>query len=417
MNQMFALDKIASRGVEFADSHDLDAFGRLRTSNPGYVFDGQMTYSLLSPLYEQLTNGAGAAIAHDTTNRAAQMTFAATGAGGYAYMQSFEYFRYQPGRSQEIFITFNFRGSAANTTKFAGYSDGSNGIELQLTETGAQLVIYSDTTNGDQGVAQTNWNVDPFDGNGPSGKTLQWDKTQILVIDLQALYVGRVRIGFDIDGVVYVAHQFTHANIIAYPYMQDANRPIRCGMACTGSSTTTMLFICCSVISEGGQEDIGGFNFGQGLSAALSLTSGARTHVLSLQPRTTFAATGIVNRSKFLLEAIDVVVSGLNPVRIELAIGQALTNPAWTDVNATYSLTQYDVTGTLNGSPAIYANISYLAASGSNRSSVSKTLSNRYPITLNAAGAARTMGRVSLIATALGGNSAIWAALNWREIR
>ena len=143
-------------------------------------------------------------------------------------------------------------GTVANTLKFAGLSDGNNGIEFQLNGTTKQFVIYSDTTLGDQTVAQSSWNLDPLDGTGASGITLDPTKTLILVIDFQALYVGRVRIGFDINGQIIYCHEFLHSNLVDYPYIQTANLPVRVGMTCTGTVSTTIRFICSAVVSEGG---------------------------------------------------------------------------------------------------------------------------------------------------------------------
>ena len=162
------------------DSPAVDAFSRLRVPAPAYVFDQQLTYDLAPLIYEQLVSGSGASIAHNTANRSALFTFSATGAGGTAYMQTFECFRYQPGRSQQAIITFNFIETAANTLKFAGYSDGVNGIELQQDGSTVQLKLYSGTTQGSQTVAQAAWNIDPMDGTGPSGITLDLTKDQIL---------------------------------------------------------------------------------------------------------------------------------------------------------------------------------------------------------------------------------------------
>lgn len=79
-------------------------------------------------------------------------------------MQTYTYFRYQPGKSQQIFVTFNFVEAKANALKFAGYSDGVNGIEFQNDGTNNKVVIYSSTTNGNQSVTQANWNIDKLDG-------------------------------------------------------------------------------------------------------------------------------------------------------------------------------------------------------------------------------------------------------------
>jgi len=51
------------------------------------------------------------------------------------------------------------------------------------------------------------------------------------------------------------------------------------------------------------------------------------------------------------------------------------------------------------------------------KQTISKIISARYPITLNAAGAVRALGTLSVNALGVGGTSACRVILNWREIR
>lgn len=400
--------------ISLRDTANIDAFSRLRVSQPNAVFDAQFTYNLASLVYEPITNGSGATVTHDATNRMALMTFSSTATGGKAYMQSFEHIRYQPGRSQQIFITFVMGSGVSNVLKFAGYSDGTNGVEFQLSGTTKQFVLYSGTSNGNQTVAQSSWNLDKLDGTGVSGLTLDTSKVQILIIDLQALYAGRVRVGFDIGGTVYYAHQFLAANSITSPYIQSANLPVRCGMTCTGTVSATMNFICCSVMSEGGLEDLPGRGFG--IEGTVTASSGARTHILSVRPKTTF--NSITNRIQFILEAVHLLVTGNNPVLWELCIGQAISGTTtYNDVNTTYSGFEYNTAGTISGSPALVIASGYCAATASTKGDVRADVVTRYPITLDAAGAVRALGTLSLIVTGIGGTSATRAVMNWKEVR
>jgi hypothetical protein len=87
---------------------------------------------------------------------------------------------------------------------------------------------------------------------------------RILVIDLQFLGVGRVRVGFDIDGDVVFVHEFDNAGHTPHPYIATASLPVRVGMLCTSDApvSASMRFVCSSVISEGGQQDVLGYQFG-----------------------------------------------------------------------------------------------------------------------------------------------------------
>jgi hypothetical protein len=416
MAQGYSAYNIFSSDVSIRDSANLDSFSRLRVSNPLVLHNSQLTYDLAPIIYEQITNGTGATISHDTTNRCALMTFSSTPTGGKSYMQSYEYLPYQPGRSQLIFVTFNMIAAVANVLKFAGYSDGVNGIEFQLDGTTKQFKVYSGSSAGSETVTQSSWNLDKLDGTGASGITLDITKTQILIIDIQALYVGRVRVGFDIDGVIIYAHEFLHSNIIVSPYIQTANLPVRCGMTCTGTVSTTMNFICAAVISEGGSEDINvyGYTFQQD-SGLVSVGTGG-THMLSLRPRTTF--NGITNRTRVAFIDVEIFNGGNQSVQWQLCIGQALTGTTtYNNVNTTYSSSEYNVAGTLSGSPTIVIDGGYVAATGGNKTMVNTAIISRYPITLDSAGAARALGTLTLKATSFTSSQNCYASIKFREIR
>ena len=390
------------------------AFGRLRVASPSYVFDTNFQYDLQPLVFEQIASGSGATVTHDATNRHALMTFSSTPTGGSAIMQTYEHFRYQAGRSQLIFATFNFLGGTENVLKFVGYSDGNNGICLQMNGTTPRIALLSDTDKGDEFVNQAQWNVDRLDGTGPSKINLDFTKTQILVIDLQWLGVGRVRVGFDVDGVVVVAHQFTHANYQTVAYMQTANLPIRAGMTCSNTASSTMRFICASVTSEGGTSELAGYTHVQTVSA--NAAQDARTHILSVRPRTTF--NSITNRVKFVLENLDVVVTGNAPVYWELVLGQAITGTTtFNNVNNTYSAFEYNSAGTISGSPVVILGAGYVPSSSGTKGALNKAVSTRYPITLDAAGLVRANGTISLLATGIGNASNMRASVTWTEIR
>ncbi len=416
MAQGYSGYSIIDPDVAIRDSANLDAFSRLRVSNPLILHNSQLTYDLAPIIYEQITNGSGATITYDSTNRYGLMTFSSTPTGGKAFMQSYEYLPYQPGRSQLAFITFNMVAAVANTLKFAGYSDGVNGIEFQLDGTTKQFVLYSATSTGNLTVAQSSWNLDKLDGTGASGITLDITKVQILVIDIQALYAGRVRIGFDIGGQIIYAHQFLHANNIAPPYIQSANLPVRCGMTCTGTVSTTMYFLCAAVISEGGSEDINvyGYTFQQD-TGAISVGTGG-THMLSLRPRTTF--NSITNRTRVAYIDVEIYNGGNQPIQWQLCVGQAISGTTtYNNVNTTYSSSEYNVLGTLSGSPAIVIDGGFVASAGGAKGVTNTAIISRYPITLDAAGLHRAMGTLTLKATSLSGTQTVYASIKFREIR
>jgi hypothetical protein len=224
-----------------------------------------------------------------------------------------------------------------------------------------------------------------------------------------------VRVGFDIDGVIVPAHSFLHANGVTLPYIQYASLPVRVGMMATANgATATMRFICAAVLSEGGQEENGGIPFS--VEGTVTAASGTDTHILSVRPLTTF--NSIQNRAKVILDSVDLLVTGNQPVLWKLVAGQALTAPSFAAVNATYSAVEAHAgAGTLSGSPAVVIQQGYVAASATTKSASNPRVAGRIPITLDAAGAVRALGTITVLVQGIGGTSACRAVLNWRELR
>lgn len=121
--------------------------------------------------------------------------------------------------------SFCFNSTPNGIRKRVGYFDDDSGIYLEVYNGSVKVVIRSKVSGSvvNTEVAQANWNLDKLDGSGPSRATLDITKAQILMIDLQWLGVGRVRIGFVVNGVTYYVHQFLHANKISTVYMSNAN--------------------------------------------------------------------------------------------------------------------------------------------------------------------------------------------------
>ena len=401
--------------IKIGNSSSLDAFSRLRISNPTHVYDANFVYSLDTLTQEAIVAESGATVAHDATNSCALMTFSSTPTGGKAYLQSFEHFRYQSGRSQLIYMTFNFVETKANTLKFIGYGDRSNGIFLEQSGSVAQVKIYSTTDTASETVIQSAWNLDKLDGTGSSGVTLNLAKAQVLIIDMQWHGTGRVRIGFVIDGTIIYVHEFNHANVVTVPYMKSGTLPVSAGMTCTGTVSTTMRYIACTVISEGGELDVGALNFSQE-TPSLTAGSDARTHAISIRPKTTF--NGVANRITMVPTGLDVLVTGNNPVKWELCIGDVITGTTtFADVNTTHSGMEYNTAGTTSGTPSLVIDTGFIAASTVGNTSEESPLFSRIPITLNAAGAVRANGTLTLLVTGLGASSACRVKISWKEIR
>lgn len=407
-------------GITIGDGN-LDAFSRLRVSDPVTLFSTQLQYDLDPLQMESGTTGTGSpTVTHSANDRMAALY---AGAGtGTAFIQSYQYSPYQPGKSQLIFMTGVLGAAVAGAVVDVGYFDATNGIIYRQNGTSGLQIVCRTSTSGslaESALTQGAWNLDNLDGTGASGLTLDVTKCFILVIDLQFLGMGRVRCGFDIDGGIVWAHEFRNANSLTVPYMQAATLPVQALLTSTsGASSDTMRFKCASVISEGGFQTDFGYTFSTG-EQTVSAGSATQTHILSLRPKTTFSSPAKTNRSMMILQGVDIAVTGNFPVRWELCIGSTFSAaPAtWGDVDATYSAYEYSTAvGTLSAAGTI-VNSGYVVSGAGSKASLDAQVSARYPITLDRAGNVRALGTWSLIVTGIGGASATRATLTFKEIR
>ena len=403
--------------VKIKDGANLDAFSRLRVSNATALFASQCQYDADPLLFETGATGTGVAPAHDANTR--MVALSATAGNGESFIQSYESIPYQAGRSQLVFCTFNLGAGVAGAVVDVGLFNAGNGFFLrQNGASGLQLVRRTSTSGSvvDNVINQADWNIDPMDGTGPSGLTLDPATVQILCFDAQYLAMGRARVYFDIGGLLIEVHHFEHANVISVPYMQTLTLPIQMLLTATATGATkTAHFKCSSVSSEGGFEEDLGYSFATP-EGTVTAASGAPTHILGLRPATTF--NSIANRVSIRATSIEVLVTGADPVRWELTVGAAFSaEPTWAAVNATYSSAEYtSVVGTVSSVGLVIAS-GYLAASNQTKSSVNFRVAARYPVSLDRAGAVRANGTLHLFVTGIGGTSASRATLNYTEVR
>lgn len=424
MSQGYTGYTIFSPEISIKDSANLDAFSRLRISNPLGIFNNQFTYDLTPLVFENILGTSGT-ITYDSSNRLAEISTNSF-FGDIVYMQSYEYIPYQPGKSQLVFITFNLFPPGSATTgssrKFVGLSDlSNNGFQFRSDGTpgNTEFLILSTTSSGSQFVAQSGWNIDKLDGTGPSGKILDLSKPQILVIDFQALYVGRVRFGFDIDGSIIYTHEFLNSNTsLQFPYIATANLPIIAGIEDLNNASDTMHFICCSVVSEGGLEDAQRFGYNFSLDGSITTLPSTLTYLTSIRPTQFFPSGGIENRVKITLESVDFLNTGNKAARYILGIGANLNTPTYNPYNLNKSAVEHDVAGTSTATPSIIFDSGYVSSGGGSKSvSVSSNVHNKYPITLDASGQPRNLGTIFLYAQGIGGTTDLYYTLKWREVR
>jgi len=226
---------------------------------------------------------------------------------GTRIRQTFQRFNYQPGKSMLIMLT-GILGDGIGLTRRCGYYDDNNGLFFSL-ESGTVKVVRRTSVTGspvDNKVSQSDWNIDKMDGSGDSGIILDFDKAQLFLIDFEWLGLGRVRMGFVVNGRIYYCHQFLNGNSLSAVYMSTPNLPLRYEISNDGTGGAgTLQHVCSTVISEGGSQNLGIVRHDD------SGTTG------SLTIGTTYAVFGIKLKgsrlsASVIVEAVSLIVSTAN---------------------------------------------------------------------------------------------------------
>lgn len=322
-----------------------DAFGRTRISSPFTLFDSSHRYQ---------DNGLWAT----ATGVSSDATFSAneglvnlnvpTTSGAYVKRETQQVFSYQPGKSLLVMSTFVMEPAKDNLRQRIGYYNDANGLFIQLNGSTLSFVERSSVTGAatETSVNQASWNIDPMDGTGSSGITLDITKAQILWMDIEWLGLGTVRMGFVIDGEFIHCHSFHHANLITSTYITTASLPLRYEIENlnTTASISTLKQICSTVLSEGGYELRGDQrSVGTAIASPRNLAlTGIDYPVVSIRLKTS------PNRLDAIVipTAANILGVGNNAYfEWRLQQGGTITGGTWTSV-ATDSAVEYNITGT-----------------------------------------------------------------------
>lgn len=307
--------------------YQIDAFGRLRVSQPYTLLDSKNIYAKNTYLFDEVLSGTAVAqfSAFDSC-----VDLKTSASGDYAIRQTRIRYNYSPGKSMLFMFTGVFapetniikRVGAFQSLSAAPY-EPSDGIFMEVTSSGpAFKVVKSQGTHHTHYAPQSAWNIDKFDGSGPSGVTLDFSKAVLFVIDYQWLAVGQIRFGFEVNGTLYYAHRNGHMGELTAPYMTYSNQPVRYEIRQTGAGSGLLRQICSTAIVEGGQENVGKeYNVENGL---ITVQSGVYTPILGLKlnPET----PNILN----IIKQVDVVNTGNNPAHYALFLNPQISNGSLT---------------------------------------------------------------------------------------
>lgn len=386
-----------------------DAFQRQRVSNTNQRFDAEFLYSKQPLQFDEILGGVGTST-WSANSRDITLAINGTALADAAGMYQHFYNPYTPGNSQFVAITGVLNGTNLS---------GTAALFLRSNVTGSVVETVYDQSTWLAATSGVNWNY-----------------SQIFLMDFQSLKVGRIRFALDRAGIAVPVKVIENDNARASGYWQLANAPTFWRIYNTATATVTEFgygdasnaigfrftsalnatqtarAICTTVKSEGGGDlmDMPGFPFAASNGATTRTVAATMLPVLSIQIKTTFGT--VPNRG--LVVPISTSVLTDNPIYWEWRLNPTLTGASFTSVDAN-SITNFDVAATVVTGGRIIAS-GYSSAGGNKLASTDHGLTDKVPLSVNYAG---TVGDIlSFCAVRVGSSSAsMGVALDWKEIR
>ena len=439
----------------FSTEFALDAFGKLRVSNPLTLLDirfpGQSngTQNFLSNKLLVCSNSNGS---YSATPSNSQLVISGTGIGWYI-SQSRKFCVYQPGKSL-LFMASGIICPSDNTftTYISGYTGrigyysnnifinpGAyttpyNGVYYQYDSIGISICLANNGTITT--YPQTNWNLDTMNGLGPSGLNLDFKKTQLFVIDMEWLGVGRIRFGFYAYGKIQYCHQITNINVLKNPYTGNINLPVRYELLNTSGSATPayILQICSTVISEGGYNPVGRpYSISSGINPTTIASQNIEVPIMilrgSMNPTTSSNNNYHVNIIPNLISMINSSNSNLTLLTIRLYQAENTSNVGtigtWYEINSdplstvpNFSVAQYAVSvdSGFSTTNSIVLNSQYFYGNVSSSTNDLQGIFNDQILHLTSNIEGQSDYLVITATNLSTNNSKIYVSVNWNEI-
>jgi len=398
----------SSSTISFAPTN-LDAFGRLRISDPFTLFDSFHRFQDNGKITEYTAGTASST--HDANAGCIVMTVGSA-SGDRIYRESAKTFAYQPGKSLLILQTFCMAPAQANLRQRQGYFDTANGIFIEQAGASLYLVRRTSTSGTVQEtrVAQNSWNQDTLTGTGASGYTLDITRTQIFWMDIEWLGVGTVRTGFVINGKFVHVHSFHHANILTLPYMTTACLPVRVELENTGATTgASYRVICTSVISEGGYELRGrSFNVSHPIASPYRLTNSNTLYpILSIRLKADRAGAIVLPRTHSL------GVTNAANFRYHIITGATTSGGTWVSAG-TNSSVEYKLNPTSYTEGTILTTAYIISSNQASSSPSAEEFPFKYQLERNTF--TNTMHEFTIVIEGSGNNLDVFGHINWEEV-
>lgn len=373
---------------QFALSPDqLTLFNTQRVENPVNILDIKHISTLNPNIVESLTASGGTV----TLNKQmASADMAVTTTIGSRSVRQSKYTSYQSGASLRISFTgaMNLTDQAGVRTRIGLFDDVAdkdtvayntgqnqgNGVFFQYDGADWSVVKRSGATGSqvDSVLVQSNW-LDPLDGTGASGLTLDPTKVNIFIIEIGWLGAKGYRASVLIGGKQIIVANGEFEGKLPYVFMQTASLPVRYEIEqIAGTGAATMRMVCSDIQSYGPYDPVGYFTSIAPEPAGEAIGAAASEPILSIRLDSNFVRRTIKLRSS---EVIRLTGGNGGDFIVRVWVGGSLTGASWVDVGGDSGV-EYDITATTINTTAarcIYTGL----ISGSSRQSTIELLGDK----------------------------------------
>lgn len=205
---------------------------------------------------------------------------------------------------------------------------------FSLTSTGTLAATYTELQSGaapnDTWIYQDDFNIDPLNGRGPSGMTIDTTKLNVFQIDFRWLGAGRIRFMIEDGGTgqLFPFHEILYANKNTAPHL--SNPSLRIGYAVVnaapGLGTGTDVRVKGASMMGGVEGKIIRNNTARSVSASSGASKAADqdNHVLTIKNNriNENGKPSVLNQREIIIQTISAAVVGTgtssDPVQLKL---------------------------------------------------------------------------------------------------
>lgn len=242
-------------------------------------------------------------------------------------------------RAQAVANVVYFTRKTAGTAGASTFSAGTTGM------TATFAILTTGTAPTEQFIAQSSWNVDRFNGTGPSGQTIDPTKGNIYGVQFQYLGYGDA-LFYIVNGLTgrpQLVHIIRNANTRTSTVLRNPNLYLTWESRNTGTGTSVVMRGASGGAFVEGPVTFLGAQFSVP-PVAVTAGAGVETPVLSLRANNVY-----LNRqstAQLQIDRISVACDGTKTVLFKVYKNSTLTAPRWQYVNATTSAAAYDQNAT-----------------------------------------------------------------------